>query len=88
MNSAVKSGIAAMAGLIVIWQLVVTLTGVPRFILPSPYLVGVSFIENFELIAEHTLVTLSEIMFGLAIGITLGIITALQFEMSPAAKFF
>ena len=88
MNGAVKSGIAAMAGLIVIWQLVVSLTGVPRFILPSPYLVGVSFIENFELIAEHTLVTLSEIMFGLAIGITLGIITALQFEISPAAKFF
>ena len=88
MNSAFKSGIAAMAGVIVIWQLVVSLTGVPRFILPSPYLVAVSFIENFDLIAEHTLVTLSEIMFGLAIGITLGIITALQFEMSPVAKFF
>ena len=88
MNSAFKSGIAAMAGVIVIWQLVVSLTGVHRFILPSPYLVAVSFIENFDLIAEHTLVTLSEIMFGLAIGITLGIITALQFEMSPVAKFF
>ena len=88
MNSAFKSGIAAMAGVIVIWQLVVSLTGVPRFILPSPYLVAVSFTENFDLIAEHTLVTLSEIMFGLAIGITLGIITALQFEMSPVAKFF
>lgn len=88
MNSAFKSGIAAMAGVIVIWQLVVSLTGVPRFILPSPYLVAVSFTENFDLIVEHTLVTLSEIMFGLAIGITLGIITALQFEMSPVAKFF
>ena len=88
MNGAFKSGIAAMAGVIVIWQLVVSLTGVPRFILPSPYLVAVSFTENFDLIAEHTLVTLSEIMFGLAIGITLGIITALQFEMSPVAKFF
>ncbi len=88
MNSAFKSGIAAMAGVIVIWQLVVSLTGVPRFILPSPYLVAVSFTENFDLIAEHTLVTLSEIMFGLAIGITLGIITALQFEISPVAKFF
>ena len=57
MNSAVKSGIAAMAGVIVIWQLVVSLTGVPRFILPSPFLVAVSFTENFELIAKHTLVT-------------------------------
>jgi len=88
MNSAVKSGFAAMAGLIVIWQLVVSLTDVPRFILPSPYLVAVSFIENFGLIAEHTLITLSEIMFGLAIGIALGMITALLFEISTAARFF
>jgi len=88
MNRAVKSGFAAMAGLIVVWQLVVSLTDVPRFILPSPYLVAVSFIENFGLIAEHTLITLSEIMFGLAIGIALGMITALLFEISTAARFF
>ena len=88
MNSAVKSSIAAMVGLIVIWQLIVSFTDVPRFILPSPYLVGISFVENFHLIGEHTLVTLNEILLGLAIGITLGIITALQFEISPTAKFF
>ena len=88
MSGLFKSSIAAMLGLIAIWQLIVSLTGVPRFILPSPFLVGVSFVENFELIAEHALVTLSEIILGLTIGITLGIITALQFEMSPAAKFF
>ena len=88
MSGLFKTSIAAMLGLIVIWQLIVSLTGAPRFILPSPFLVGVSFVENFELIAEHALVTLSEIILGLTIGITLGIITALQFEMSPAAKFF
>ena len=88
MNSAVKSSIAAMVGLIAIWQLIVSFTDVPRFILPSPYLVGISFVENFSLIGEHTLVTLNEILLGLAIGIALGIITALQFEISPAAKFF
>ena len=88
MSSALKSSIAAMVGLIAIWQLIVSLTDVPRFILPSPYLVGASFVENFELIVEHTLVTLNEIVLGLTVGITLGIITALQFELSPAAKFF
>ena len=41
----------------------------------------------FELIVEHLFITLSEIMLGLTIGITLGIITALQFEMSSTAKF-
>ena len=88
MKSIFKSSIAAMLSLIAIWQLIVSLTDVPRFILPSPFLVGVSFVENFELIAEHASVTLSEIILGLTIGITLGIITALQFEMSPTAKFF
>ena len=65
MKSSFKSSIAAMLGLIVIWQLIVSFTGVPRFILPSPFLVGLSFVENFELIAELALVTLSDIMLGL-----------------------
>ena len=88
MNSAIRSGIAAMLGLIILWQIIVSLTGVPRFILPSPYLVGVSFIENRGLIFEHMLVTLTEVIFGLIIGIALGMITALQFEISPTVKFF
>ena len=88
MKSAFLSSIAAIVGLIVIWQLIVTLTDVPRFILPSPYLVGAAFVDNFDLIVEHTLVTLYEILLGLTIGITLGMVTALQFEISPAAKFF
>ena len=73
MNSAIRSGIAAMLGLIILWQIIVSLTGVPRFILPSPYLVGVSFIENRGLIFEHMLVTLTEVIFGLIIGIALGL---------------
>ena len=34
------------------------------------------------------LVTLTEVIFGLIIGIALGMITALQFEISPTVKFF
>ena len=77
MNSLFKSSIAAIIGLITIWQLIVSLTGVPRFILPSPFLVGVSFVENFELIVEHALVTLSDCILGLMKEIKRGIITAL-----------
>ena len=88
MKSAFQSSVAAMVGLIIIWQLIVSLTDVPRFILPSPYLVGAAFVDNFDLIVEHTLVTSCEILLGLTIGITLGIVTALQFEISSAAKFF
>ena len=33
------TGIVALTGLVIIWQIAVTATGVPRFILPAPGLV-------------------------------------------------
>ena len=47
------TGVVALIGLIVIWQITVMATGVPRFILPPPGLVFQAFIENNGLIAEH-----------------------------------
>ena len=68
--------------------MVVLITDVPRFILPPPALVYTAFVENWRLIAEHGLVTFTEVMLGLMIGILLGIATALQLEMSPTARLF
>ena len=80
--------ITALAGLIVVWQGVVLFTGVPRFILPPPALVFTAFVENWRLIAEHGMVTFTEVILGLIIGIFLGIATALQLEISPTARLF
>ena len=80
--------IAALAGLIVVWQGVVLFTGVPRFILPPPALVFTAFVENWRLIADHGLVTFTEVILGLIIGIFLGIATALQLEISSTARLF
>ena len=82
------TGIVALTGLIIIWQLAVTATGVPRFILPAPELVFEAFLENIELIAEHAVVTLTEVVLGLIIGVLLGISTALHLEISPSARLF
>ena len=82
------TGIVALTGLIIIWQIAVTATGVPRFILPAPGLVFQAFIENSGLIVEHAIVTLTEVVLGLIIGILLGISTALHLEMSPSARLF
>tara|TARA_A200000113_G_scaffold190545_1_gene178944 strand:+ start:582 stop:1364 length:783 start_codon:yes stop_codon:yes gene_type:complete len=80
--------ITALFGLIVVWQGVVLFTGVPRFILPPPALVFTAFVENWRLIAEHGLVTFTEVILGLIIGIFLGMATALQLEISPTARLF
>ena len=80
--------IAALASVGVVWQVTVILTGVPSYILPSLSDVMVAFADNWDLIGEHMLVTLTEVVLGLVIGTFLGFVTALQLEMSNSARLF
>lgn len=65
-----------------LWQAIVTLTGVPPFILPSPGKVWGTLISSRELIAGHAVVTMTEVVLGLIAGSALGFATALQLMMS------
>ena len=71
---------------IALWQAVVSLTGLPRFILPGPLLVIEAMWTNRELILEHALVTLAEVLIGMAIGALLGGLSAVYLAYSPAAS--
>ena len=83
------TGIFALTVLIIIWQIAVTATGVPRFILPGSRAWYFKHSQRiFWLIAEHAMVTLTEVVLGLIIGILLGISTALHLEISPSARLF
>ncbi|MEM8979974.1 MAG: ABC transporter permease [Pseudomonadota bacterium] len=79
-------GIIAALAALAIWQGIVTLTDVPRFILPSPALVAQTWWDNRALIAEHSLVTLTEILLGLLFGVGFGVLTALTLAMSQSAR--
>lgn len=67
----------ALAVLVVIWQLVLIVTGVPRYILPSPLAVGRALIDQRALLAHHAGITAIEIVAGLVGGVLLGLATAL-----------
>ena len=54
------------AGLIVIWQSIIVITGVQFFILPSPARVASALVDRHDVIAVHALITLSEILLSLA----------------------
>lgn len=82
------AGIAAAVVSLAMWQVVVSLTGVPRFILPGPLLVAESWWTNRAMIAEHTLVTAIEVLLGLAIGAIWGIVTAIQLASSRTARTY
>ena len=75
-----------LCGLLLAWQLVVVLTGVPRYILPGPVPVIQAMVEHRTLLAGHLLTTLAEIAAGLAVGTVLGCCCALSMIMVPPVK--
>ncbi|GHB08877.1 ABC transporter permease [Salinicola rhizosphaerae] len=68
----------AVVILIALWQLVITVTGVPRYILPAPLAVGRALIAERALLAHHAITTVIEILGGLIGGVLLGLVTALS----------
>lgn len=70
------------AGLLLIWY-GVTLTGVPNYLLPTPFTVAKALWTGREYLGHHFLVTLSEIALGLLCGLALGMVLALTMMFSP-----
>ena len=64
------------AGFAVLWQILVLATGVPPYILPGPWQVATTFVQEFGFILGHALTTITEILSGLVIGCLLGMASA------------
>ena len=69
--------LAAAAGVLAIWHLLVVLTGVPHWILPSPLAVAETLVSRAGLLARHFWVTAAEMLAGMLLGTLLGAGTAL-----------
>lgn len=74
------------AGFTLLWQLLVSITGVPHYILPGPGPVFNALINNWSTLFNHLQVTVTEILAGLAIGTLLGCSCALTMFLSPHLK--
>jgi len=94
--SAVLYPIATFAALLVAWQFLVRLFGVPEYILPLPTEFLSKLVESRALIWQHTLVTASEVLLGFlfaaAIGVPLGLMIVsfrwLERSLYPLIVFF
>ena len=69
-------------GLLVAWEALVWLTGVPPYILPPPSRVAVVFVDRFPLLAGEAAWTAAEMVLGLALGLVLGAALAVVFAAS------
>jgi len=72
-----------VTGLIIaLWQLLVSVSGVPVFILPGPLSVLQASRENFSLLGLHAIYTMAEIVLGLIAGALIGIFCAVGMSLS------
>jgi len=84
------SRIAAAAGAtalaLALWQALVSLAGLPPFILPGPGRVAGALWSSRALIAHHATITAAEVLIGLALGAALGGLSAIGLAASPLAR--
>ncbi|MDV4168338.1 MAG: ABC transporter permease [Pseudomonadota bacterium] len=81
-----RAGILSALLGVAIWQAVVWATGLPRFILPGPGLVATTIWKSRALIAEHALITMTEVIAGLILGTVLGALSAVGLAASKWAR--
>lgn len=78
---------AVGAAFVALWQLVVWVGGYQRFVLPGPGLVAERWLEAATegTFTPHVVTTLSEILLGLALGVSVGLVLGFMLARSPLA---
>ena len=74
------------AGLLLLWQILVGLSGTPAYILPGPLPVAKALATHLPILGPHLVTTVTEIFLGLLLGVLLGSSTALAMIISPLLK--
>lgn len=75
-----------LAGLLLLWEAFVRLFEIPPYLLPAPSQVALAFIRSADLLARNAVVTLAEMLLGLAFGALLGGLAALALLLSARAR--
>lgn len=81
-----RRGLVTALGLILLWEAATHVLGLPPYILPPPSRVATALWLRSDVLAHHALITATEIVIGLAVGVLLGAGTALLVVRSPLAR--
>ena len=81
-----QAGIASALLGIAIWQAIVTIGDLQKFILPGPALVAETLWKSRVFILENAWITLTEVLLGLVLGALIGGVSAILLASSPVAR--
>ncbi len=79
-------GLVIALGLLLVWEVLVRITGVPPYILPGPGAVLTRAARDWPLLLHHGMLTAAEILSGLALGALLGAAAALAMAYVRAIR--
>ncbi len=77
---------AVVAGLLLIWELLVRQLEIPLYVLPAPSDMLITFVSELRELAGHGLVTMAEALAGLAISLAAGIALGILMDALPTFK--
>lgn len=81
------SALFLAAGIILAWQVLVPLSGLSEFILPTPWAIATRIVNEFGLLVSHGYITLIEVLSGFGLGVLVGIpLSLLIFYSRPFEK--
>ncbi|MGC6377285.1 ABC transporter permease [Bisgaard Taxon 45] len=74
--------------LLLLWQSAVSFFEIPRYMLPPPSEVFTQLHSRYDLLWQHSQITLLEIGLGLLLGVSLGLLSALLLSLSDYLSKF
>jgi len=72
--------------ILVCWQVLATIFNIPKYILPTPNEIFVTFFEIFPVLIYHSFISLQEALSGLLIAFIISIILSILMDFLPCVK--
>ncbi len=78
--------ILVIIGMIIFFELIISLFNVPTYIIPAPSAMIIAFINNWDVLLVHTMYTVSEALIGLVLAIIISFFIAILVDSNQKAK--
>jgi NitT/TauT family transport system permease protein len=75
-----------LIAVVALWELAARVTDVPQYILPAPTAIAERLVRSWALLWDHSMVTLTEIGIGFALGVALGLGLAIPIAYSATVR--